>query len=99
MIPPLLAEMISGDSSVSLSLVIGLATLIGGSVATALVTRAMHGWTLKHLRKDLDDEVERGKGLEERLQRLEIWKVEFDTEAKVRASASQTRGTQPYSHR
>ena len=97
MILTLLAEKISGDTSVSITLVISLATLIGGSVATALVSRTMHGFTLKHLRKDLDDEVERGKALEERLQKLEHWKIEFDAEAKVRAaSASQTRGTQPY---
>jgi len=93
----LLAETISGETSVSLALLLSLVGLLGGTGVAAIISRVTHGLAIKQMREDLRAQASSLKEHADRIKDLENWRVAREAaELAIKEHASTTRGTQPY---
>ena len=101
----MLAETIGSDTSITISLLLGVSGLVGGSIVAAIVSRVNHGNAIAQLRRDLDSErsqrISDTNDHEKRMRWLEDWRIreEAREEARddaVKAGKSTATGTRPY---
>jgi len=97
----MLAETIGSDTSITISLLLGVSGLVGGSIVAAIVSRVNHGNAIAQLRRDIDSEksqrISDTIDHEKRMRALEEWKIREDAlDDAVKASKSTASGTRPY---
>jgi len=90
-------ETISGDTGLTIGLVVTLVASIGGLVASAIVSRERHGSAIRTLTDDNSKRDTRVEALEARLRALEEWRLVSDAvDDAVKSGTSTARGTRPY---